>query len=52
MERYKKLYEWSKEVFLFDQGSRFIQFCKDEGRELDEVVSYTDFLILKEKFEA
>ena len=49
---HKKLYEWAEEVFLFDEGTKFLHFCKKEGKRLSDLVSQTEFLTLKEKFEA
>ena len=49
---HKKLYEWAEEGFLFDEGTKFLQFCKREGKKLSDLVSQTEFLTLKEKFEA
>ena len=50
----KQLIEWAEGTFFESQGqvSQFLKTCKDEGREPTEVVSYTEFLVLKEKFEA
>ena len=48
---HKKLYEWAEERFLFYEGTRFLQFCKKEGKRLSDPVSQTEFLTLKEKFE-
>ena len=50
--QFRHLYEWAEERFFMDEGNRFLEFCKRErGLYGSELVSYTDFLILKEKFE-
>ena len=48
----KPLYEWAEERFLFDEGTKFLHFCKKEGKRLSDLVSQTEFLTLKEKFGA
>ena len=52
-EQQKALYEWAEDTFFENRGevSRFLAFIKQEGREPLEVVSYTDFLVLKTKFD-
>lgn len=47
----KQLNEWAKEN-LTNQASRFLQYCKEEGHEATDVISYSQFLILQEKFES
>ena len=51
-DQQKALYEWAQDTFFENGGevSRFLHFIKQEGREPIEVISYTDFLVLKEKF--
>ena len=48
----KQLYEWAEELLLSDDVTQFLKFCKDEGTEATETVSYTKFLTLKEEFES
>ena len=48
-EQYKRLYTWVEEEFLLDDGTRFLQLCKQEGVDLTDEFSHTEFLILKEK---
>lgn len=53
-EQKKPLYEWAEGL---NEGkgevSRFLDFCKhEEIHEATDVITYSDFLVLKEKFEA
>ena len=48
----KLLYEWAEECLFSDQVGRFLDFCKYEGYEQTEILTYSEFLILKEKFES
>jgi len=53
-EQPKHLYEWAEAESEFSEGngqvSAFLYFSKQEGKEATEVISYTDFLVLKEMF--
>ena len=52
-EKTKFLYEWAEESFFVDEVSSFLQYCRSEGGyEQIDVISYREFLILKEKFES
>ena len=51
-EMFKTLREWGEEGLLFDQLPKFLSFCGQEDRKATDVVSYAEFLTLKEKFEA
>ena len=53
VDQKKPLYKWAEDVFFENNGevSRFLDFIKQEGKEPTEVLSYTDFLVLKAKFE-
>mgnify|MGYP007070339937 CR=1 FL=1 len=50
-ESSKYLYEWIEERKYFDEYSRFLNFCQQEGYSATDMVSETDFLILEEKFD-
>ena len=51
-DQQKALYEWAEEALFFDDVPQFLQFCRQDMYEPTEVVSYSEFLTLKEKFEA
>ena len=51
-EEMKLLYEWAEESLFVDEVTRFLHFCKDEGKEATDILSYVEFLTLKEKFES
>ena len=52
-EMFKTLREWAEEGLLFDKQPSFLDFCsREEGYKATDVVSYAQFLIFKEKFEA
>ncbi len=51
-ERQNRLCEWAIEGLLYDQVSRFLDFCESEGFEKTDFISYTQFLVLKKKFES
>jgi len=54
-EQQKSLRDWAEEGLMFDEVQRFLKFCKDDDKEVHkatEIVSYTEFLTLKERFEA
>ena len=51
-EMFKTLREWAEEGLLFDQLPDFLSFCGEENHKATDVVSYVEFLTLKEKFEA
>ena len=54
-EQKKPLYEWAEGL---NEGkgevSRFLDFCKhdEEIHEATDVITYSEFLVLKERFEA
>lgn len=52
VDQKKQLYKWAEDAFFENDGevSRFLDFIKQEGKEPTEVVSYTEFLTLKEEF--
>ena len=50
-ERFQALRDWANEGLMFDDVPRFLRFCEDEDYKATDVVSYTSFLVLKEKFE-
>ena len=51
-DQQKALYEWAEEALFFDDVPQFLGFCKQAFYEATDVISYTEFLTLKEKFEA
>ena len=56
-DQQKQLYEWAEGEFSEGKGQvqQFLDFCKYYDKEVHEatdIVSYTKFLTLKEKFEA
>ena len=51
-DQFKSLCEWAEEQLFSDEVSRFLQFCRGECHEATDVISYTEFLTLKEKFES
>jgi len=48
----KSVYEWAEELLFSDDLPQFLSFCKQAFYEATDVISYTEFLTLKEKFEA
>ena len=53
VDEHKQLYEWAEDQLFSDEVQRFLQYCRGtEGKEATDVVSYTEFLTLKEKFES
>ena len=55
-DQQKYLYEWAEGL---NEGkgevSRFLEFCKRDDKEVHEamdVITYSEFLVLKERFEA
>ena len=51
-DQQKQLYEWAEEQMFADDVPQFLGFCKQSFYEATDVISYTEFLTLKEKFEA
>lgn len=56
VDQEKYLYEWAEGEFSEGQGQvlRFLDFCKHDDKEVHEatdIISYTKFLTLKERFE-
>ena len=48
----KHLYVWAEELLFSDEVSNFLSRCKnEEGKEPTDVMTYTEFLTLKEKIE-
>ena len=52
VDQQKSVLDWAYEGFKLDIVPRFLDFCKQEGKDQTEVISYTEYLVLKEKFEA
>jgi hypothetical protein len=50
-EQFKSLRQWAEELLNNDDFPRFLDFCKWENKPTD-MISYAEFLTLKEKFEA
>jgi hypothetical protein len=51
-DQQKSVYEWAEESLFSDDVPQFLGFCKQAFYEATDVISYTEFLTLKEKFEA
>ena len=51
-EQQKQLYEWAEEQLFSDDVHQFLGFCKQSFYEPTDVISYHEFLVLKDKFEA
>ena len=51
-ERQDRLCEWAIEGLKHDQVTRFLDFCSSEGLEKTDFISYTQFIVLKKKFES
>ena len=51
-DQQKSVYEWAEELLFSDDVPQFLGFCKQVFYEATDVISYTEFLTLKEKFEA
>jgi hypothetical protein len=54
VDEQKYLYEWAEAESEFSEGngqvSAFLYFSKREGKDATEMMSYTEYLVLKEKF--
>lgn len=46
---FKPLRQWTEELLKFDDFTRFLDLCKWEKKPRD-IISYTEFLTLKEKY--
>jgi len=51
-EKKKTLYDWAEECLLNDDISRFLDNCKKDGYDFSDLLSYSEFKILKDEFEA
>jgi len=51
-DQQKSIYDWAEELLFSDDLSMFLSFCKQDMYEPTDIVSYTEFRVLKEKFEA
>jgi hypothetical protein len=51
-DQQKSIYDWAEELLFSDDLPMFLNFCKQDMYEPTDIVSYTEFQVLKEKFEA
>ncbi|MBQ5945404.1 hypothetical protein IJL65_03260 [bacterium] len=49
--RKQELYVWAEDTLLSDEVDLFLHFCKREGKDPEDVISYEEFLKLKKEFE-